>query len=687
MRNCFSLSNASINKKIHIILSLPIAAVLILGIYIFNSKYDIYIDASKLSSVAPIISDVSALVHELQKERGASSIYLSSKGGKFRDELLTQRQSTDAARTKLRDTLGKIDQAALGEEFPAKIKMAAKRMDDLISARDGVSDLTISPVTSFVNYTETIRNQLDIVGLISASSSDSRLERMIKAYLSLMEGKEKAGQERATAAGAFASGHFAPDVFRRFVTIVAEQQQYLDEFVSHSSASQTQFFRSVLDQDATRKVERMRAIGFESIATGSIGDVTGPAWFQATTERINLLKKVEDRMSEDVQSLATNIGAEAKTVLGATLLGIMMALVAALSVAWVVASQLTSAVCSQVLTMEHLCREDFSIEVPGTARGDEMGAIARSLQVFKEAMMRGKALAEQQLIEANLREERGKAIERLANHFQGSIERMVDTVSTSAQTLQKTAEAMSSVAGDTNLRSAALAQSTIRASSNVQTVAVATEELSASIQEIGRQVYRSADISVVGTDEANRVQSDVEALASMVRKIDEVVAVINYIASQTNLLALNATIEAARAGEAGKGFAVVAGEVKNLANQTAKATSEISQQIASVQHQTERVVQVISNIVGFIHEVGGISQGIASAVEEQSAATQEIARSAEQASIGTTEASTHVDGVQEAAGRTGHAANEVLDAAQLLMGEAKHLKVTISAFLNDIRNA
>jgi methyl-accepting chemotaxis protein len=230
-----------------------------------------------------------------------------------------------------------------------------------------------------------------------------------------------------------------------------------------------------------------------------------------------------------------------------------------------------------------------------------------------------------------------------------------------------------------------VAGATELASANVQTVAAAAEELTSSIQEIGRQVHRSAEISGNAVNEADDAQEKVSSLAAMVGRIGEVVTLINDIAAQTNLLALNATIEAARAGEAGKGFAVVAGEVKNLANQTAKATDEIGQQIASVQQQTERVVHAISAIVGIITEVGEITSGIASAVEEQSAATQEIARSVEQAAAGTAEVSINVSGVQDAAGRSGAAADEVQGASHAMSEGAERLKSTIDTFLADIR--
>ncbi|KJC43617.1 chemotaxis protein [Bradyrhizobium sp. LTSP849] len=337
--------------------------------------------------------------------------------------------------------------------------------------------------------------------------------------------------------------------------------------------------------------------------------------------------------------------------------------------------------------MRSLAERDYAIELAGIERGDEIGEMSRAVSVFRENMITGDRLAEEKAAEQGRKERRQLAVDGLIEQFEKTVTESLHTLASASGELNATAQSMSSTAEQGSSKAASVASLSGDASSNVQTVAAATEELSASITEISRQVAESSSIAGAAAGEADRTNAEVQALADAAQRIGDVVALITGIAEQTNLLALNATIEAARAGEAGRGFAVVASEVKNLATQTAKATEEITGQVAAIQGATKSSVTAIQSIGTTIQRVNEIAAAIAAAVEEQGAATREIARNVQQASQGTNEVSRHISGVSQAAGQTGAAAGEVLDSAQMLARLSDDLKRDVDRFVGDLRAA
>ncbi|WP_448189581.1 methyl-accepting chemotaxis protein [Azospirillum sp. sgz301742] len=338
--------------------------------------------------------------------------------------------------------------------------------------------------------------------------------------------------------------------------------------------------------------------------------------------------------------------------------------------------------------MAKLADGDLSTTVPYTDLDNEVGAMAKAVQVFKENGQRIAGLtAEQEALKRRGEEQRRQDMLRLADEFQSHIEGVVEHVASASTEMSATAQSMTGIA-DTAMREASSAATAAQqASSNVQTVASAAEQLSASIGEISTQVSQSTRTSQAAVEKAERTNEIVRSLATAAQTIGEVVNLINSIASQTNLLALNATIEAARAGEAGRGFAVVASEVKNLANQTASATEDIARQVTAVQGATGQAVEAIQDIVRTISEVSQTATAIASAVEQQQAATGEIARNVEQAAQGTQEVARNIDGVNHAAKDAGHAATQVFNEAQELSRQSEMLKHETATFIARVRNA
>jgi methyl-accepting chemotaxis protein len=339
--------------------------------------------------------------------------------------------------------------------------------------------------------------------------------------------------------------------------------------------------------------------------------------------------------------------------------------------------------------MRQLAGGDFSVVLPGLGRKDEIGAMAGAVEEFKE---KAQEKARQEA-DAKAEQDRAAAVKRkadmvkLADEFESAVGEIVQTVSSASTELEASATTLTKTAETSQQLATSVAAASEEASTNVQSVASATEELTASVSEIGRQVHESNRISSEAVGQARMTDERMTKLSQAASRIGDVTKLITTIAEQTNLLALNATIEAARAGEAGKGFAVVAQEVKQLAAQTAKATSEISTQIAEMQSATQESVAAIKEIGGTIGKISEIATTIASAIEEQGAATHEITRNVQQAAAGTTEVASNIASVSRGASETGAASSEVLSSAQSLANESNRLKLEMHKFLETVRAA
>jgi methyl-accepting chemotaxis protein len=339
--------------------------------------------------------------------------------------------------------------------------------------------------------------------------------------------------------------------------------------------------------------------------------------------------------------------------------------------------------------MRELANGHFSVVLPGLGRKDEIGDMAQAVESFKvKAEQKARDEAEDRIKQDQAAAQQRKAeMLQLANDFEGAVGEIIETVSSASTKLEASATRLTSTAERSQELTTMVAAASEEASTNVQSVASATEEMASSVNEISRQVQESARMAGEAVDQARTTNDRVSELSKAASRIGDVVELINTIAGQTNLLALNATIEAARAGEAGRGFAVVASEVKALAEQTAKATGEIGQQITGIQSATQDSVNAIKEISGTIEKLSEISSTIAAAVEEQGAATQEISRNVQQAAQGTQQVSANITDVQRGAGETGSASSQVLAAAQSLSGDSNRLKLEVGKFLNSVRAA
>jgi methyl-accepting chemotaxis protein len=447
-----------------------------------------------------------------------------------------------------------------------------------------------------------------------------------------------------------------------------------------------------LREQAESRVREWSAAALKVLKPTAEGITELPTTFTVARLGNEAVASVDD-LVENVAAYGYEFRAEAETNVRASRLTMICAaaggLILGVLLAFGFAYSLSKPISALAKSMLELADGNFDVVLPGLRRKDEVGHVARAVERFK-ALSAEKAREE---AEAKMTQDQAMARQRtlemqgIADGFEAVVGQIVKAVSSTSTELESSANALTGTAGRAKEQTAVVARASEEASSNVQSVASATEQLSSSVNEISRQVQESARMANDAVDQARSTTERVSELSQAATRIGDVVELINAIAGQTNLLALNATIEAARAGEAGRGFAVVASEVKALAEQTAKATGEIGQQVAGIQAATQDSVTAIQQIHGMIERLSEVSSTIAAAIEEQGAATREISRNVQQAALGTHQVSSNITDVQRGASETGSASSQVLLAAQSLSSESQRLKVEVDKFLDSVRAA
>ena len=554
----------------------------------------------------------------------------------------------------------------------SKLSLAAK-----LYAIFGLFAVLIAAITALSDYNS--RRGAELMDAVETASRAALNVQRVNSLVYAIVMESRGVYMSTDKAGASKFGEGLLRFNEQLLAVVASWEQ----LVQADDSAQFAVFRKRIDQFVEFRKELVRR-GVE------IGPAAGREWGDndANREVRAALNKDLDGLSkvyaERSQRLAqqTDVNHELAVVL--TCLGVLALGVVVIGVL-IIARSIARPLSVITTTIKQVADGADNVEVPHTTRADEIGALARAIQIFKEAMDRNRNLNSQVLQDSEAREQRTRHIEKSVEAFQGAMKGVVSAVTASASSMRNTAQSIAKVASDASGQAVVAAGATEQASRSVNAVAGAAEELSASVEEISRQVRQSASVVEQTGQRTDKSVAEIESLAAATQRIDGVLSLIQAIAEQTNLLALNATIEAARAGDAGRGFAVVAHEVKALAEQTAKATSEIGQNVSMIQSSTRSAVEAVREIGGAVRDINEVTSSIASAVGQQDAATREISVNAQMAAQGNETLVGNIGSLSDAIGETTKAASSVLSASTDLTSTAETLSREVEQFFRNLR--
>ncbi len=635
-----NFSDLSFRKKIFLLLALPMLGFLWLSISSILHSVKTSEEMSTITSLTKLSIVYSELVHELQKERGATAGFIGSSGNKFSDKLRSQRRNTDG---KLQKKTSYLSQNEFNlsniKQLNANIAQMLQRLPNI---RQQVDSLSIPASEAIDFYTKLHAQLLSIAPINAEISSDSMITKETLAYYSFLQGKERAGIERAVLSNTFSADKFADNIFVKFISLVTQQDTYFDNFKQFSTPENKQFFSSSLNHNSVREVNRFREVAQNN---NSGFNVDAMSWFEQSTLRIGQLKLIEDQLSQSLLTLAETAQSNASSSMIANIIISTMLILLAFLISHFTIKELSDRVKDLTSVMTQV-RDNNDLTVQTKFQGQsELGHIASSLDLTLQK-------------------------------FSGAI----SEISTSSMTLASAAEETSQTCEHNS-------QSMLDQQDGINLIATAIEELSATVKEAAGNTQNTADSAREADEQAQNglevvkasyqsienLAGDIDGLAVQItslhnssNNITNVVDVIKSVAEQTNLLALNAAIEAARAGEQGRGFAVVADEVRTLAQRTQDSTAEIESFITSLQSDANAAFNVIESsqkkaedavsssksvedllqeISTSISTIFSMTEQVATAIEEQSVVTQDVAENVvtvEQKSMESTTGATQI---------------------------------------------
>lgn len=668
----------NLGNKLALLVSIPLLGMLFFSGRSALEKWEVWKSYERLEDNSKVLIQLGEVVHQLQKERGRSSVFINSKGERMVNELPEERRTTDGQITKLQNLLKTFQPSIFGVRFESKYNEGLSALTQLAGMRTGISSLSVSSSDSLRYYTQTIANLLDVVVEMSHLSEDARIAKGIQAYVNYLQSKEQAGIERASLAGAFSQDQFTDALYQTWSRSLASQEVFERVFTTFASPEQIAFSKEQVSGAAVDAVVKFRNLANAKKNEGSFG-VPPAQWFEASTKRIDLMKNVENRLGKDYESEAKSIQAAAWKSLITTCSIAFIILLASLVLSFLEIRSLLIPIHACTSALQQLSTGNLDAEV-GFVRQDELGTLAVSVDVCilnLRNLIGGVAAASKELV-TSAKELQTTAISQAASAEETTMQ--ATTVASAGEELAANSQTMAKASQQINLAA--------------NSVAAAMEEMSASVQEVAQNCAHESQIAQQADMQAGKTRQMMNQLDESSHQIGKIVEMISNIADQTNLLALNATIEAASAGEAGRGFAVVANEVKALAKQSADATEEIKEQIMRIQDNIGASVKSIDDVAQIIQEVSHTASSIASASEEQSATTAEIVRSihevtnasstlsenVQHATEGTAEVARNISGVSEAAAESAKGSSFISASSDSINTLAANLNQQIGGF-------
>jgi methyl-accepting chemotaxis protein len=624
------LKNLSLKIKILLIVILPLGAYLVVSGSALINRADQLNSYNNIHNLSIFSSNISNLVHELQKERGASAGFIGSGGKKFGSQLTAQRTATDKKRGLLTDYLKEFDLKAFDAELAKRTSRALSQLDRIEGERRAISSQQRSVKEAVTYYTTTNAKFLDIIGYMTHLSNNSELTSKISAYYNFLQSKERAGKERAILSGVFSKGSFTADSYALFIQLVTEQDTYLSVFETLASPANSQYYKRTVSGAVIEQVEKMRQVARDvNLDSSKKMDVDALAWFVTITKKINLLKQVEDHLSTGIESSSKTLASAEKTQMTISLAVFAFIVMASGLLVYLITAAILNGINQASKVALDLAEGDGDLSKRMNLKSeDEVGQLGQAIDKMLDNL--SSMIGQIQGISGSL-EGANSELSSLSTGMQDES----SNVAGRASTVATAAEEMS-----VNMDTVAIAVED--AAQNVASVAAATEEIASISDEISSNTEKARSITAKAVTQAANSSERVHELGRAADEIGKVTETITEISAQTNLLALNATIEAARAGEAGKGFAVVANEIKDLAKQTADATLEIKSKIESIQTSTQGTVLEIKEISKVIDEINDIVASIGLSVDTQTETTTEISGNINQASQGIQEVTENV---------------------------------------------